>query len=108
MNAQLMTAWGRARTWTGALCEGAPDLGARLAYMDLELELDALLGPMELPPADDVEETDRQTTYRAAHDALTNLAAHADVDRLAIGLVIASLERAWEVERLPRPGRAER
>jgi hypothetical protein len=104
MEPQLMTAWGQARTWTGALCEGAPDLGTRLAYMDLELELDALLDPMDLPPADDVDETNRQTVYRSAHDALTNLAAHAGVDRLAIGLVIASLERAWEVERATSAG----
>lgn len=98
MEAQEMKAWAQARSWVGALCESATDLTARLAYMDVELELDALLDPMDLPPAGDVEETDRQATYRSAHDALTALVAHDGVDRLAVGLVIASLERAWEGE----------
>lgn len=98
MEAQLMNAWVQARIWVGALCEGATDLVARLAYMDVELELDALLDPIDLPPADDVAETDRPVTYRSAHDALTALAAHDGVDWLAIGLVIDALERAWEAE----------
>ncbi|GAB4085034.1 hypothetical protein GCM10028784_16640 [Myceligenerans cantabricum] len=103
MEAREMNAWAQARAWVGALCEGAPDLVARLAYMDVELDVDALLDPMDLPPAADIQDTDRRATYRCAYDALTTLAAHG-VDQMTIGLVVDSLERAWETEQASQGG----
>ena len=85
-----------ARTYVWALAEGAED-DATMRYVQVCDDLDAACRDAGIAPALTVEGVERAEMYARAHAAVVGLRG-ADVDPLALELVIADLDAAWAAE----------
>lgn len=88
--------YGEARTYVWALAEGADD-DATMSYVQVCDDLDAACRDAGLAPAETVADVERAEMYARARAAVVALRG-ADVDPLALELVIADLDAAWAAE----------
>lgn len=86
-----------ARSYVGALADGAKSFDAAMEYERVLLQLDWIHGGT-VPPITVVPTRDRDVLIGVARVAIANLEEHA-IDRLELELCLSMLDAAWELDR---------